>query len=71
MVMVADDVDAGERGAAMGVRMTLNRLAQVLAPVSLAWVAAHLGIQAVLLGHAAIVAVIAAGAIAWMGRGRG
>lgn len=70
MVMVADDVDAGERGAAMGVRMTLNRLSQVLAPVSLAWVAAHLGIQAVLVGHAAIVAVVAAATIAWMFRGR-
>ena len=70
MVMVADDVDAGERGAAMGLRMTVNRLAQVLAPVSLAWVAVHLGIQAVLVGHAAIVAIVGAGAIYWVMRGR-
>jgi hypothetical protein len=50
--------------------MTLNRLAQVVAPVSLAVVATHLGLRAVLFGHAAIVAVIATGAIVWMVRRR-
>ncbi len=65
MVMVADSVRASERGAALGVRMTLNRFAQVLAPLSLAWVASHWGIQAVLIGHAVIVGVMACIVTAW------
>lgn len=65
MVMVADAAQASERGAAMGLRMTLNRASQVLAPVALVWVATHLGIQAVLLGHASLVAVVAVLVTAW------
>lgn len=56
MVMVADRVAARERGAALGVRLMLNRLAQVVAPVAFAFVAARGGLVPMFVVHAAIVA---------------
>jgi len=59
MVMVANRVAARERGAALGMRLMLNRLSQVLAPVALAWVAGGVGLPTMFLAHAALVAVAA------------
>lgn len=60
MVMVADRVAPRERGAALGVRLMLNRLAQVLAPVALAWWATGAdGSRGLFVGHAALVLVAA------------
>ena len=44
MVMVADRVAPGERGAALGVRLSGNRFAQLTAPVALAVVAERAGL---------------------------
>ncbi len=55
MVMVADRVAARERGAALGVRLTGNRLAQLLSPVALAIVAERLGMPPFFVLHALLV----------------
>jgi len=68
MVMVADRVAARERGAALGVRLMLNRLSQVLAPIAFAWVATGSGLPAMFLAHAALVAVAAVILLAWTRR---
>ena len=68
MVMVADRVAARERGAALGVRLMLNRLAQVLAPVAFAWVAVGGGLPTMFLAHAALVALAAVVLVAWTRR---
>jgi MFS family permease len=68
MVMVADRVAASERGAAMGVRLMLNRLSQVLAPIALAGVADRGGLPPLFLAHAALVAVATAVLLAWTRR---
>jgi MFS family permease len=60
MVMVADRVPRRERGSALGVRLMLNRLAQVLAPVSLAFLADRAGLGPMFVAHAALVGVAAA-----------
>jgi MFS family permease len=60
MVMVADRVSRRERGSALGVRLMLNRLAQVLAPVSLAFLADRAGLGPMFVAHAALVGVAAA-----------
>ena len=59
MVMVADRVAPRERGSALGVRLMLNRLAQVLAPVAFAVVADRAGLGAMFVAHAALVAAAA------------
>jgi MFS family permease len=71
MVMVADRVAARERGAALGVRLMLNRSAQVLAPLAFVWVAGGIGLQALFLAHAVLVAVAAVVLMAWTRRGVG
>ncbi|MFO7546773.1 MAG: MFS transporter, partial [Trueperaceae bacterium] len=68
MVMVADRVAARERGAALGMRLMLNRLSQVLAPVALAWVAGGVGLPTMFLAHAALVAVAAFVLLTWTRR---
>lgn len=68
MVMVADRVAARERGAALGVRLMLNRLAQVLAPLALAWVAGFGGLPALFLAHAALVGLAAVVLLFWTNR---
>jgi len=68
MVMVADRVAARERGAALGVRLMLNRLSQVLAPVAFAWVVAGGGLPALFLTHAVLVAVAAVVLVGWTRR---
>jgi MFS family permease len=55
MVMVADRVAARERGAALGVRLTGNRSAQLLSPVALAVVAERLGMPPFFVLHALLV----------------
>lgn len=75
MVMVADRVAARERGAALGVRLTGNRLAQLLSPVALAVVAERFGLPPFFVAHALLV-LLAALLLAWLtrrarrGRGR-
>ena len=59
MVMVADRVAPRERGVALGFRLMLNRLAQVLAPVALAVVADRAGLAPMFVVHAALVGVAA------------
>jgi len=59
MVMVADRVAARERGAALGVRLTGNRLAQLLSPVALAVVAERFGLPSFFVLHALLVLVAA------------
>jgi MFS family permease len=71
MVMVADSVAARERGAALGVRLMLNRLSQVLAPVAFAWVVAGGGLSALFLANAALVAVAAVVLVGWTRRRAG
>jgi len=68
MVMVADRVAARERGAALGVRLMLNRLSQVLAPLAFAWVATGAGLPTMFLAHAALVAVAALVLVGWTRR---
>jgi MFS family permease len=60
MVMVADRVAPRERGTALGVRLMLNRLAQVLAPVAFAVFADRSGLAPMFVVHAALVGVAAA-----------
>lgn len=60
MVMVADRVAPRERGSALGVRLMLNRLAQVLAPIAFAVVADRAGLGAMFVAHAALVGAAAA-----------
>lgn len=55
MVMVADRVPPGERGAALGVRLTGNRLAQLLAPVALTVVAERAGLPIMFVLHGLLV----------------
>jgi len=55
MVMVADRVAPGELGAALGVRLTGNRLAQLVAPVVLVVVAERAGLSALFLAHGVLV----------------
>jgi MFS family permease len=55
MVMVADRVAPGERGAALGVRLTGNRLAQLLAPVALTAVAESAGLPIMFVLHGLLV----------------
>jgi MFS family permease len=55
MVMVADRVAPRERGSALGVRLMLNRFAQVLAPVAFAVVADRAGLATMFVAHAALV----------------
>lgn len=52
MVMVADRVEPSERGKALGVRLTGNRLAQLLAPVAFALVAERFGLPLFFVVHA-------------------
>jgi len=59
MVMVADRVAARERGAALGVRLTGNRSAQLLSPVALAFVAERFGLPPFFLLHAVFVLLAA------------
>jgi MFS family permease len=68
MVMVADRVAARERGAALGVRLMLNRLSQVLAPLAFVWVAGGIGLPALFLAHAVVVAIAALALMAWTRR---
>lgn len=68
MVMVADRVAARERGAALGVRLMLNRLAQVLAPVAFVWFASGVGLPVLFLAHAALVAVASLVLVGWTRR---
>jgi len=68
MVMVADRVAARERGVALGVRLMVNRLAQVLAPLAFVWVAGGIGLQALFLTHALLVAVAAFVLMTWTRR---
>jgi MFS family permease len=69
MVMVADRVAARERGVALGVRLMVNRLAQVLAPLAFVWVAGGIGLQALFLAHALLVAGAALVLMTWTRRG--
>lgn len=55
MVMVADRVPARERGAALGVRLTGNRLAQLMSPVALAFVAERFGLPPFFVLHGLLV----------------
>ena len=55
MVMVADRVAAGERGAALGLRLTGNRLAQLLSPVALVFVAERAGLPLLFVLHGLLV----------------
>ena len=55
MVMVADRVTAGERGAALGVRLTGNGLAQLLSPVALVVVAERAGLPLLFVLHGLLV----------------
>ncbi len=55
MVMVADRVAPGERGAALGVRLTGNRFAQLTAPVALALVAERAGLPWLFVLHGLLV----------------
>jgi MFS family permease len=71
MVMVADRVAARERGVALGVRLMVNRLAQVLAPLAFVWVAGGIGLQALFLAHALLVACAALVLMTWTRRGVG
>jgi hypothetical protein len=71
MVMVADRVAARERGAALGVRLMLNRSAQVLAPLAFVWVAGGIGLPALFLAHALLVAVAALVLMTWTRRPAG
>jgi MFS family permease len=59
MVMVADRVAPGERGVALGVRLTGNRLAQLLSPLALAVVAERAGLPAFFLAHGLLVLLAA------------
>ena len=59
MVMVADRVAPRERGAALGVRLTGNRLAQLIAPVALTVVAERYGLPPFFVLHALLVLVAA------------
>ena len=68
MVMVADRVAARERGAALGVRLMLNRLSQVLAPLMFVWVAGGIGLPALFLAHAVLVSIAALVLMAWTRR---
>jgi hypothetical protein len=67
MVMVVDSVAAYERGAALGVRLMINRLSQVLAPLAFVWVAGA-GLPTLFLAHAALVAIAAVVLLAWTRR---
>jgi len=49
MVTVADHVSGGERGFAMGLRMTGNRVVQLLSPLILGGVAEFFGFRAAFL----------------------
>jgi MFS family permease len=68
MVMVADRVAARERGAALGVRLMLNRLSQVLAPLAFVWVAGGIALPVLFLAHAVIVAFAALVLVTWTRR---
>ena len=59
MVMVADRVAPGERGVALGVRLTGNRLAQLLSPLALAVVAERAGLPVFFLAHGLLVLIAA------------
>lgn len=70
MVMVADRVAARERGAALGVRLTGNRLAQLLSPVALAVVAERFGLPPFFVVHALLVLLAALWLASLTRRGR-
>jgi MFS family permease len=71
MVMVADGVAATERGAALGVRLMLNRLAQVLAPVALVGIAGSAGgLPALFVAHAFLVSLATLVLVVWTRRPR-
>jgi MFS family permease len=71
MVMVADRVAPRERGAALGVRLTGNRLAQLVAPVALAVVAERAGLPAFFVLHGLLVLGAAVVLGTWARRGGG
>jgi MFS family permease len=71
MVTVADRVAPRERGAALGVRLTGNRLAQLVAPVALVVVAERAGLPAFFVLHGLLVLGAAVLLGAWARRGRG
>ncbi|MDF1522539.1 MAG: MFS transporter [Trueperaceae bacterium] len=68
MAMVADRVAARERGAALGVRLMLNWLAQVVAPVAFAFVAERAGLVPMFVVHAVVVAAAAVALGVWTRR---
>ncbi len=68
MVMVADRVAASERGAALGVRLMLNRLSQVLAPLAFAGVAGRAGLPTMFMVHAVLIAVATLVLLSWTRR---
>jgi Na+/melibiose symporter-like transporter len=70
MVMVADSVEPRARGVAMGVRLMLNRLSQVLAPVAFAVIAERAGLVPMVVTHAVLVGVAAVVLVTWTRRGR-
>jgi len=55
MVMVADRVDARDRGAVLGLRLGGNRLAQLLAPVALVFMIETAGLPWLFVAHAVLV----------------
>ncbi len=68
MVMVADRVAPRERGTALGVRLTFNRLAQLLAPVVLTALAERSGLISLFVAHALLVGVAALALVVWVRR---
>lgn len=70
MVMVADRVAARERGAALGVRLTGNRSAQLLSPVALAFVAERFGLPTFFVLHGLLVLLATALLASLTRRGR-
>lgn len=67
IVMVADRVAPQERGAALGLRLTGNQVAQLLAPVALAFVAERSGLPLMFVLHGTLV-IAAALLMVWLVR---
>jgi MFS family permease len=59
MVMVADRVAPRDRGAVLGLRLGGNRLAQLLAPVALVFMAETAGLPWLFVAHGALVLITA------------
>ncbi|MBA2665962.1 MAG: MFS transporter [Trueperaceae bacterium] len=68
LALVADHADAGRRGLAIGVRLTANRVAQVVSPLLMGGVAEAVGVRAVFPVGAAVLVFVAWSIARWRGR---